>query len=299
MELYNINGEIYPKPPFDFSKTLNFTQTFLPSKNDQNITDLTLTKSIYLTGQTIAFKLVNKGTVEHPVLSYSLFSYQEINKQTESELLDRISFYLSLEDDLIPFYKIGYKDPDFKEVIKDLYGLHQVKFLTPFEAAAWAVLSQRISMKVAYTMKDRLTKAVGDHIEVDGQDYWTFPDASQIKKLSVEKLLNTIKNHRKTEYLMEVAEAFDQVDEQFLREGDISEVKNWLMNIKGIGEWSAHLELIRGLGRMEGILKHDKCLYKCVQKTYGLDITEEKFKKISDNYGDYTGYWNYYLRAIC
>lgn len=299
MELYDIKGEIYPKPPFDFHQTLDFANMFLPSKDEQRITDLTFTKSIYLLGETVAFKLTGKGTIEDPVLSYELFSYHEIDKKTESELLDRISFFLSLKDDLIPFYKLGRKDPDFNEVIETLYGLHQVKFLTPFEAAVWAVLSQRISMKAVHTMKDRLVKMVGNHIEVDGVDYWAFPGASQIRKLSVEKLLDTIKNHRKTEYIMAVAEAFDQVDEQFLREGDLEEVKDWLINIKGIGAWSAHLELIKGIGRMEGVLEHDKCLYKCAQKVYGFDITGEKFKKISESYGDYKGYWNYYIRAVC
>lgn len=299
MELFNIQGEISPKPPFDFSKTLNFTRMFLPAQDEQDITDLTFTKSIYHSGETIAFKLINKGTIEDPKLSYNLFSLHEINKKTESELIDRISFFLSLEDDVIPFYKIGMNDPDFKEVIKSLYGLHQVKFLTPFEAAAWAVLSQRISMKVAHLMKERLMKEVGDHIKVEGVDYYTFPDASQIKKLSIEKLLNTIKNHRKTEYIVEVAEAFELVDEQFLREGNIEEVKDWLTSIKGIGEWSAHLELIRGLGRMEEIPEHDRWLFKCVQKVYGPKITEEQFKKITDRYGDYKGYWSYYLRAVC
>ena len=45
--------------------------------------------------------------------------------------------------------------------------LHQVKFLTPFEAAGWAVLSQRISMKVAHNMKERLTHSVGDNIIIE------------------------------------------------------------------------------------------------------------------------------------
>ncbi len=63
---------------------------------------------------------------------------------------------MSLDDDLKPFYSHGLKDNAFKPVINKLYGLHQVKFLTPFEDAGWAVLSQRISMKAAHTIKERL-----------------------------------------------------------------------------------------------------------------------------------------------
>jgi DNA-3-methyladenine glycosylase II len=50
-------------------------------------------------------------------------------------------------------------------VVEGLCGLHQVKFLTPFEAAAWAILSQRISKKVAHIMKDRLVKLLGNNIK--------------------------------------------------------------------------------------------------------------------------------------
>lgn len=69
--------------------------------------------------------------------------------------------------------------------------------------------------------------------------------ADQIQNLGLEKLKSILKNSRKSEYLFNVSESFAEVDEDFLRKAPI-EVKNWLLNIKGIGEWSAHLELIRG-----------------------------------------------------
>ena len=82
----------------------------------------------------------------------------------------------------------------FKKVINKLYGLHQVKFLTPFEGAGWAVLSQRISMKAAHTIKERLIQSVGDKITLDDVDYWTFPSADQIQNLGLEKLTSILKN---------------------------------------------------------------------------------------------------------
>ncbi len=299
MELHKIQGKLFPTPPFDFSKSLSFTRMFTPAKGEQTISDLSLTKAIYIEDQTIAFRLEDEGNIEKPVLSYTLYSENEIKNNVKSELLDRINFYLSLEDDLRPFYDIGREDPDFSIVLDDLYGLHQVKFLTPFEAAAWAVLSQRISMKAAHTMKNRITEATGDHIRIEGVDYWTFPDAHQLKTFGVEKLQSIIKNRRKSEYLTAVADAFEDADENFLRNGPIEEVKEWLTDIKGIGEWSAHLELIRGLGRMEEIPEHDMMLSSCFKKVYGSETTENQFKNISSSYGEFKGYWTYYLRTIC
>jgi DNA-3-methyladenine glycosylase II len=204
-----------------------------------------------------------------------------------------------LDDDLKPFYSHGLDDNAFKSVINKLYGLHQVKFLTPFEGAGWAVLSQRISMKAAHTIKERLTRSVGDKITIEGVDYWTFPSADQIQDLGLEKLTFILKNSRKSEYLFNISESFAEVDEDFLRKAPIEEVKNWLLNIKGIGEWSVHLELIRGLGRMDELSGSDRMLIKCAEKVYGSKITELDLKKIEEGYEDYKGYWEYYLRTVC
>jgi len=272
---------------------------FAPTGGEQTLKDLSFTKAVYLEDQTVAFRLKNEGTVEKPVLLYTLFAHESITEDMESELLDRIKFFLSLEDDLKPFYTHGMKDKDFKPVIKKLYGLHQVKFLTPFESACWAVLSQRISMKVAHNMKERLTQAFRDNILIDDVDYWTFPSADQIKNLGVENLTAILKNHRKSEYLMNVSKSFTTVEEDFLRKAPLDEVKNWLLNIKGIGEWSAHLKLIRGLGRMEELSRNDRMLTSCAKKVYGSGISDEDLNEIVGGYEDYKGYWTYYLRTGC
>lgn len=266
---------------------------------EQVFDELSFTKAIYLNEQTLAFKIEDIGTIEKPVLEYTFFSENKIEDKIKSELLDRINFFLSLEDDLTQFYNHAMKDKAFKSLVEKLYGLHQVKFLTPFEAAAWAILSQRISMKAAHTMKERLVRAVGDCIEVDQIEYWTFPSANQIKNLGMEHLIVILKNKRKSQYLMNVSESFNMVSEDFLRHAPVDEVKDWLLNIKGVGEWSAHLELIRGLGRMEDISPNDRMLMACAKKIYGKQLTDETINKITKDYGDFKGYWSYYLRVGC
>lgn len=272
---------------------------FTPTSDEQTSNNLSFTKAIYLKNQTLAFKLENQGTIDDPNLLYTIFSYDSITEDVKSELIDRINFYMSLNDDLKTFYSHGMEDDAFKPVIQKLYGLHQVKFLTPFEAAGWAILSQRITMKVAHIMKEKLVKTVGDSITINGVDYWTFPSAAQIQNLGIEKLTTIIKNRRKSEYLFNVSRSFTDVKEEFLREAPIEEVKDWLLEIKGIGEWSAHLELIRGLGRMEEFSGKDHMFNKCARKIYGSKISDNDLKEIEKGYGNSMGYWAYYLRTEC
>lgn len=135
MKVKSVQGKIFPISPFDFSKSINFMNMFTPTNGEQTFNDQSFTKALYLKDQTLAFKLEDQGTVEESVLLYTIFSGKTIEDDLKSELLDRIKFYLSLDDDLKPFYSHGLNDNAFKLVINKLYGLHQVKFLSPFEDA--------------------------------------------------------------------------------------------------------------------------------------------------------------------
>ncbi len=151
--MYQETGKLIPTSPFDFDKSLNFLGVFMPTKHEQTVSSHTLTKAISIEGQPIIFQLASMGTIEKPGLEFTLFSAQPITELTTNAVVERITFFLSLADDLQAFYRIGGDDPDFAPIIEHLYGYHQVKFLTPFENACWAVLTQRNPMKVAQKSK--------------------------------------------------------------------------------------------------------------------------------------------------
>ncbi|HZY46620.1 MAG TPA: DNA-3-methyladenine glycosylase 2 family protein, partial [Candidatus Bathyarchaeia archaeon] len=98
------------------------------------------------------------------------------------------------------------------------------------------------------------------------------------------------------EYLGNVIKAFNDVDERFLRTAAYDKVEEWLKNIKGIGEWSARLILLRGLGRMEK-LAVEKRLIVAAARVYGKPMTEQRLHVIAERYGKWKGYWAYYLRT--
>lgn len=295
MKLQTNEGKLYPEDPFDFKQSLNFIDKFFPTSHDYVILENQLKTAVQLKN-TVGFKMESTGTVEDPVLQYQLFS-EQLDKNTVDKVIDRMTFFLSLDDDLKPFYKIARSDDVFKEILDDLHGLHQVKFLTPFEAVGWAILSQRISMNVSRKMKEKLTTYIGNNIEFEGHTFQAFPSPDQVKNMDLDELISIIKNKRKSEYLLNAAEAFSSVDEKFLRTGPLEDVKNWLMDIKGVGEWSAHLELIRGLGRMEDYTQ-DRMLRGCFEKHYGSTASTE-LEEIIKKYREFPGYWEYYLRSGC
>ncbi len=156
MGLYSEEGTLRPIPPFDFAKSLDFLGMFPPMREDQTVSELSMTKAVRVGGRAIVFQLKPTGTIKMPGLKYTLFADHPFSRGLTEVVIDRISFFLSLSDDLDQFYRIAINDSSFAPVLQKLYGLHQVKFLTPFECACWAVLSQRNQLSAARKAKQAL-----------------------------------------------------------------------------------------------------------------------------------------------
>jgi DNA-3-methyladenine glycosylase II len=246
---YSENGLIRAVEPFDFAKSLNFLEDFGSTEGEQIIQQGTLSKAFSFLGLTVVSRIRSKDEIDSPMLEYSLISDHEIDDRTKKTAIDRITFFLSLDDDLKPFYETGRKDQKFKSVIEQLYGYHQVKFPTPFEGTCWAILTQRNAMTISKRMKTKLVESYGTSLEIDGITYRAFPEPTKLIEAKEDNIMKVIKNSRRTKYLISAAEAFGDVDEEFLRTGKYEEVEAWLDSIKGIGSWSASFVMLRSLGR--------------------------------------------------
>jgi DNA-3-methyladenine glycosylase II len=296
--LNSITGTLTPRAPFDFAKTLGFLHGFGPTAGEQALAIESLTKALTLQGRPVAFEVRSAGTTEQPALTYTLFSEHFLSEAEHATVADRIRFFLSLDDDLQPFYAIGQHDASFAPVVERLYGLHQPKFLTPFEIACWAVLGQRIPWRVAHKVKLALVERWGTSITLPDGTYAAFPEPQQLAQAKPEELASIVRNERKVEYLNAVIQFFLAADEQFLRYGDYEKVATRIRAIRGIGEWSSYFILLRGLGRMERVSAIDQELGKAASHIYnnGQPLTTAEMQRLLDQYGAEQGYWAFYIR---
>lgn len=296
MQLHTETHTLTPVPPFDFDQALDFLGAFSPTRGEQMLAGQTLTKAVSIGGQPVVFRVAGGGTVEAPQLAVTLFTGQLLTEAQRAAVLDRVRFFLSLDDDLRPFYAIGCADAHFAPVIWRRYGLHQVKFLTPFENACWAVLAQHNRIPLAQKAKRALVERYGCGLEVEGETYWAFPEPAQLAGASVADLAALAGNDKRAAYLACIPEAFAEVDETWLRTAPYAEVEAWLRGLKGIGPWSAAFVLLRGLGRMERVPAGEAHLTEAANRVYGRTLTPAELQALADGYGAQQGYWAYYLR---
>ncbi len=297
--LYSITGHLTPTPPFDFARSLEFLGAFQPTAGEQSLAERALAKAVIIDGQTIVFRVTSSGEVEAPRVNYTLFSDRPIGADMACAAADRVAFFLSLKDDLCPFYALARDDLVFAPIVDRLYGYHQVKFLTPFENACWAILSQRNTMPIARRLKQALVERFGTHLEVDGVCYDAFPEAARLAEADPADLLAILPTLRRDAYLAAVARAFSVADEAWLRSAPYAEVAAWLRAIDGIGPWSASFVLLRGLGRTEQLPVGEKRLAAAAGRLYngGPPLSEAALSRLAERYGPWQGYWAHYLRV--
>ncbi|GAA2157531.1 DNA-3-methyladenine glycosylase family protein [Actinomadura napierensis] len=279
-------------PPFDLGAALRFMGVFGPTAGEQSVDGGTLTKALRAAGRTVAARVVQAGDG----VRATLHAAEPLTEDVVRAAADRISFHLSLDDDLTGFYAIGRKDPGFAPVLERLHGYHQVKFPTPLENLVWAILSQRAPRAVAAHGKHALRDEFGDGITVDGAEYAAFPDIEQLATLPEGRIAELVGNQRKGRYLHGALHAWLETDEDFLRTGPFGEVKDFLLSLPGVGPWSANFILIRGLGRMDE-MPLEKELRAAASRAYGRPLTDAQLERIADGYGPWQGYWAHYLRA--
>ena len=96
----------------------------------------------------------------------------------------QVARIFALDYDGTGFPEIGRRDPAIAGIIDAFPGLRPVSFTSPYECAAWAILSQRISMRQASAIQDRLVAEHGTRLEVGGGEAWAFPTPQRLERLA-------------------------------------------------------------------------------------------------------------------
>ncbi|MCK9874628.1 hypothetical protein MXD59_02320 [Frankia sp. Ag45/Mut15] len=283
------------RQPFDWQASLAFLRAFPAMQGEQTLAGDRVVKAWRIGDQTVLAR-VSWDDTGTGALRCELGSVEALPDQVVAAALDRIGFFLSVDDDLAPFYTAATSDPAFAPLVARLRGYHQVKLPSVLENICWAVLAQRAPMAAARAMKARLVGYFDNDVAGWGGTHRPFPSLEQLAGLPAETLSELVRHARKSSYLHGCVAALTTVDENFLRHGDYEQVRAWLLGLPGIGPWSASFVLIRGLGRMERAPQDPEGL-KAASAVYGRPIDEREFHELAAHYGDHQGYWAHYLRV--
>lgn len=168
---------------------------------------------------------------------------------------------LCLDVDAAGFDALGAADPVVHGLQQRFPGLRPVLFYTPYEAAAWCVLGQRIQMRQAAVVKQRLADEYGDR--------GAFPAPAVLAELPGSQRGLT---ERKVDQLRRLGSAAHDgaLDRDRLRgQPEVAALRD-LQQLAGIGPFSAELIWIRGVGAPDALPSVEKRLQAATREAYGL-----------------------------
>lgn len=194
---------------------------------------------------------------------------------------------LCLDIDATDFPGLGRDDPVVDALQKRFAGLRPVLFYTPYEAAAWCIIGQRIQMTQAATIKQRLADDYGDR--------GAFPPPARLGQLSSPQRGLT---DRKIDQLHHLAAAAldGALGRDRLRTQSYNGAEQQLQQLPGIGPFSAELILIRGMGAPDALPRHEKRLQAATREAYKLAPNAD-INPVADQWRPYRSWIALLLRA--
>lgn len=178
---------------------------------------------------------------------------------------------------------MGDRDPVIADAQTRLPGLRPCGFHSPYEAAAWAVLSQRMRTTQAAKLRQQLVAEHGD----DG----AFPAPDRLRRLHLDL------PGRKAEYLRSVADAAmdGQLDGATLHDTDPDTAVRDLRSIKGIGGFAAELIVLRGANTPDALPRNERRLDAEIADRYGAD---RALDDVAEAWRPYRTWATVHLRAL-
>jgi DNA-3-methyladenine glycosylase II len=144
-------------------------------------------------------------------------------------------------------------------------GLRVPLAATPFEAMAWAIIGQQISVSAAVSVRRNLIQAAGLR---HSSGLWCFPGPVQVASMDELGLRRLGFSKSKASALLELSE---QVEMGLLPLHDWIEapqeeqIQSRLLAIRGVGPWTVSYVLLRGFGCLDGSLHGDVAVRRNLQ----------------------------------
>jgi DNA-3-methyladenine glycosylase II len=185
--------------------------------------------------------------------------------------------FLSLDVDGRGWPAVGERDPVIAAAQASLPGLRPCGFYSPYEAAAWSVLSQRVRVTQAAALKAALLR--------DG----VFPAPAELLGLDLDL------PGRKPEYLRAVAEAAldGLLDAVTLRAMKPAAAVLAVQQVKGLGPFAAELVVLRGANAPDAVPHNEARLTDEVAQRYGRPLAE-----VSEAWRPYRTWAAVHLRVL-
>jgi len=236
----------------------------------------------------------NLGTVDTPEITLTL-SGSKASTRERAQAAHLVQRMLGLDLDTTAAQRRAEAEPALRETARALRGMRPPRYPDLFETFANVIPFQQVSLEAGMSVVANLIHRFGDRLMVDGSTYPLFPRADAVACARTASLRACGMSLRKSEALRRIAgtiAAGSLTAEELLALPSTDAIER-LMQLSGIGPWSAALILLRGLRRLDVFPQADTGAEGSLAKLLRLR-SRASLSRIVESFGEYRGYLYFY-----
>lgn len=239
-----------PIPPFRLDLTV-----WALRRRARNVIDrwdgTSYRRVLVLGGTPTELSVRQAGSVDSPrlILTATPPPRTLIDRRRLQSVVNRL---LGVRVDLRAWYQMAAADARLRTLAEPFRGMKPPRFPTMFEAVVNAFACQQLSLEVGIELLDRLAIVCGPRVGSRRDARYGFPMPADVLRASAQEYRAIGFSRQKVRALLDLSSAVTRGDvalESFA-ESDETFARQQLLELRGVGRWSAEYVLLRGRGQL-------------------------------------------------
>ena len=201
---------------------------------------------------------------------------------------------LGIETDAEEFEKRFIDDPLLGPLIARQRGLRIPLTPDPWEALAWAIMGQQISLKVAVMLRRNLIAAKGSRHDSGLRAH---PSSAVVATMNVAGLRELKFSGSKAEYLVAAARAIESgaLPVHEMHAMPVERAASLASAVRGIGPWTVQYFFLRGLGLLDCLPAGDAGLAQGLGRITGTRPSEKQIREMMGRFAPWRSLATYHV----
>lgn len=171
--------------------------------------------------------------------------------RTNQAIKEGVEKTLGLRQRLNSFYRFAASQRELAPLVNRFRGMKPPRFFSVFEGLVNGIACQQLSLSLGIQLLNRLAQNFGLSVGEGLSASYAFPRPRDLACLRPEQIRKLGFNFQKARALVDVSQAIieGRVDLEALTTANDEEALRRLMELRGVGRWTAEYTLLRGMGR--------------------------------------------------
>jgi DNA-3-methyladenine glycosylase II len=294
-----------PREPFSFARTLRFILGPPELLNGRRFPPLLdyfeegeYRRVADVGGQLALYAVREEIELGKPTLQVRILS-GVADDALRRAVVSQVEGQFSTGLDLTPFYELAKADPVLSRLCEHFRGMRIPQAPAVFETLISAILEQQVNLSFAHQVKKALIETYGGSLDFEGRRYYVFPEPAALAITTPSELRRLKISAPKARYLIGISRATldGSLDLKGLRDLDPALAHTRLMELKGVGSWTAQYVGLRALGHLDCLPAADVGLQKVIRDLYGLrqQPSPARVEKLAKRWAGWRSYATFHL----